>query len=211
LDPIHTSGQAKITDLDTAVLVDKDIGWLQVSVKDLSRMTVLQGNQNPISDGIDVKKLEVKRGLDQLFDVALAVFQNNIKGVEVLLVLRNKHIDDIDHIRVLHHLQKNQFSDDSLAVHQVVEETVDFLDGHFPPRFILDTLRHEAVGPLPQLLHQSVLRPYFPIGKVLGRKVDFRLSHLNSKFIIRFTSNITPNSTSTFLLFQRSASNSDLR
>ena len=48
------SGITKITKFDVAIIVDKNVAWLNVSVNDANRMNILYRAQNIINDSLDM-------------------------------------------------------------------------------------------------------------------------------------------------------------
>ena len=54
------SGQPKVTNLGSAILIDEYICWLDISVHDASRMDVLETAQHVVHDGLNVSLSQVE-------------------------------------------------------------------------------------------------------------------------------------------------------
>ena len=59
VNPFHTPGQAKITNLNRAVVVHQNVTRLQVPVDDLRLVQVVEPAQNVVDDGLDLSLLKV--------------------------------------------------------------------------------------------------------------------------------------------------------
>lgn len=55
----YTSSKSEITDLNTAVFVDKDISWLEVSVEDVGRVNVSYSTEQVVDHQLDMFQLQV--------------------------------------------------------------------------------------------------------------------------------------------------------
>lgn len=67
------SRKSEITDFNVAVGIDQKIGWLDVSVDDVSRVHEVHGTKHAVDHGYHVLfgELELWHGLEDLFHVSL--------------------------------------------------------------------------------------------------------------------------------------------
>jgi len=66
IDALHAASQAEVTDLNSTVIVNQDISWLQVTMDDLGLVKVVQTAKDVVNNRLDLGLLEVLAGLDEL-------------------------------------------------------------------------------------------------------------------------------------------------
>lgn len=73
---IDSASQTEITNLDGTVLVEKDVGWLEISVDDTCLVKVLQGMEKVPKDGLDVIELKIQTRFHEFLEIAITEFEN---------------------------------------------------------------------------------------------------------------------------------------
>jgi hypothetical protein len=98
-----------------------------------------------VNDGLDVLDLQMNRTFDNLLQVALSELEYHIEGVEVLMILRFDHVEDIDHVGVLELSEEIDLAQDTLAVNLIFENTIHLFDGDLLARGFVSRAAHGSI------------------------------------------------------------------
>jgi len=87
-----------------------------------------------------VDKFQVDGRLEELLEIRLSIFQDDVERVESFKVRRLKDFNDVDKIRVDEVSKKDDFSKNSLAINDIFKDFVKTLDGDLLASRFLDGL-----------------------------------------------------------------------
>lgn len=76
----ETSGKTKITDLEFAISVNEEISWLQISVKHIGGVNVLETAQNLVDEGLEMRVGKGLSGSNDGGQIALHEFYSTISN-----------------------------------------------------------------------------------------------------------------------------------
>ena len=147
-----SSGQTEITDLERAVLVQKQVRGLQISVDDVCRMHVVASGQDLKHEVLEMVISEVLSGVDDPMHVSFHQLRDD---VDILVVGWRRWLGDVknlDDVLVVKEFQQTDLSNDSLGVNQVLESLGHFLDGDLAVGDVVVRAADYTVGTVTNLL-----------------------------------------------------------
>jgi len=173
-DTFDGSGETEIADSDGAIFVDEDVGRLEITMEDVSRVNILETNEDVVDQGLDMDEFQVDGGLEELLEIRLSIFQDNVEGVKGFIVRGLKDFNDVDKIGVNEVSKKDDFSEDSLAINDIFKDFVETLDGDLLASGFLDGLNDVTVRAGTDLFNDFVVWADFPVLEGFGKGVKFR-------------------------------------
>ena len=153
---VDAAREAKVADLEVAVLVHQQVARLEVAVEHLRRVHRLEAAQDLVDKVLDVVVGERLLRVDDVVQVGVEQLGHQVDVLPVLRLAGGRHHDvaQVEHVLVRKVLQQPDLAQDALAVDGVLERVGDLLDRHLVARLRVLRRADEAVRALAHaLLH----------------------------------------------------------
>ena len=123
--------EPKVTDLDSAVGIDQQVRWLDVSVHNVGRVHEVEGAQQAVDDlhHVILRELQLGHRLEDLLQVGLHELHNDEDVAQIVRALGSDDVVNLGRVAVALHLAqlaKNlNLSEDLLGVVLILENVFD--------------------------------------------------------------------------------------
>ena len=136
----------EVSYLEFAVLVDKQIAWFEIAMKDVSRVDVLEPSQQLKQEILEMFFAEFLRRVNDPVQVALHQIENDVDIVHRTRRFRRAdNLKDRYNVVVLEMLQNLYLAVCSFCDRYLLKYVWDFLDGDFLVCFLVNGGAHHAV------------------------------------------------------------------
>eukprot|EP00345_Euplotes_harpa_P015888 CAMPEP_0168355540 /NCGR_PEP_ID=MMETSP0213-20121227/24621_1 /TAXON_ID=151035 /ORGANISM="Euplotes harpa, Strain FSP1.4" /LENGTH=193 /DNA_ID=CAMNT_0008367789 /DNA_START=966 /DNA_END=1544 /DNA_ORIENTATION=+ len=152
------SGKSEVTNFNVELLIEENIGRLDVSVHHSSRMQVVDASQHVVNELFDVCQLQHELRLDQISQVLFMVFHHDIYRVEIILIAEVITVDKLYNVRRVHFLKQADLPEDPLGVLRLFKNIAHDFDSDDLVSLGVLCCEHAAVAPRAEFLYNLVSR-----------------------------------------------------
>ena len=139
---------------------------------DTGRMEVVNANEQVVQQGGDMGLLEVHEGAEELLEVGICDFEDEIELFEVVEVFRDDDVEELDDERRVKAAEDGDLAQNTFAVDEILEDAVNTLDGDdLAVIFVVDSLDDGAIRAGADSLGDLVALRDDPV-TVAGRHTD---------------------------------------
>mmetsp|Transcript_13085 Transcript_13085/g.41375 ORF Transcript_13085/g.41375 Transcript_13085/m.41375 type:complete len:353 (-) Transcript_13085:435-1493(-) len=139
------AGEAKVADLQLAVGVGQDVLRLEVAVKHVGRVDVLQTTEQLVEEELIVLCCEVIVCLDHLMQVGLHKLEHHVNILVALGVVRQHDVPQLDDVGMPEVAEQLDLAQDTRRIRDVLEDIRDFLNGYFLPVRVVDGRANDTI------------------------------------------------------------------
>lgn len=118
---LNRSSKTKITNFNWTIFIDQNIGWLKISMKNFSRMKILQSTNYIVGKSLNMDEIKMDWWFEQFFQVRLTKICNNIDMVKCLPILWGNNFNDRNEIFMFQESKKCNFSENSLTIYSIIK------------------------------------------------------------------------------------------
>mmetsp|Transcript_19551 Transcript_19551/g.61938 ORF Transcript_19551/g.61938 Transcript_19551/m.61938 type:complete len:225 (+) Transcript_19551:188-862(+) len=127
---VHHARESKIANLHVAATIQEHVGRLEVAVKHVGGVYVLECCQCLAHNPLDMLERDRLWGHDELAHVQVHVVHHDPQVLKRLEVEGAQQAPDLDHVRVIEMSQYAQLAKEALRLSHVVEAVGHLLDSH---------------------------------------------------------------------------------
>lgn len=167
LNTCDGAGKTEVAELDSAVLVNKNVGRLEVSMNDVALMEVLDSTKQVVNYRGDMQKLQVDTAFNYFLEIALGELHDHVEGFETVGFFWGQQLDEFDDHGVAQLAEEGDLTENALAVDLVLEDVLHALDGDLFARRLLSSLADLAVAASAQNLGALVVVAHFPVSELV--------------------------------------------